>query len=236
MPSLGTADFYGKDFVPFNSYYGSGSNATTTSAGNWTEIQTSTTDDFYPINMPASSDGIPVEVGYGPAGAERAVAQWLTCYPFPFPGNLVPRGSRLVVKAASGAFHCGVVGIKASAWGPDPVVDYSRRKLVVPNTALTTIGSNTTIVTALPYPFVLTGIRWSGASGTADVTMTIKAGRSSTEAVPIYSAEVYRPDTLGSGFIELRPRPWALSAGWTIVGNMSAGTMGIRLAGYRLDY
>lgn len=231
---------YGKEYVPWDSYHSLGGVDVTGSAGfgAWTTVSASTTYGFYVTSVSSNSTRPNVvEVGYGPAGGERTVAQCLTQIPLPNPGFLIPAGSRVAVRSVENGLY-GVNGIRADKWGPDPVVIGPVQTTACPmeSSVAVTTTVNVTLVSVLKYPFVLTHVYSKGSAGTATVGQTIYVGASGSE-VPVFTFVMGRGDNIPIGLFEVQPKVYPIPAGSRLSAkNNGSGTYNTIVMGLRLDY
>lgn len=236
---------YGKDYVPWQAHVDIGDAQTTNGngvLGSWGQITASSAYGFYPTTVAiAQKFGTAVfEIGYGPAGAERTIAAGIAGIPLATT-DFIPKGSRVAVRwstnAAAAAQHTGVSGIRGDLWGPDPTLVGPKHASVTPSLSpITATTSGVAFTSAVPYPFVLTTAYVAGLTGAATgQVVSIRVGASGSETI-VVSLDAGRPDNLGSGIYDFKPRPLPIAAGSRITGWTSFGTSTMLIAGYRLDY
>lgn len=239
---------YGANFLPWGSHLNTDGVSITGGGagvyGSWTAITLPTTFGtfgFYPTSVSVgSTTPVAVQVGYGPAGAERTVAEGITHIPFAVPGEFIPAGARMVARiTGGGALITAVEGIRADKWAPTFSATGPRQTNVVPTLAEVAVGAApyTTLVAPLLYPFILTDIYVRGTTGTANTSFAVLSVGAAGEEVPVVATGVGRGDALGRVYRTLNPPPLPFPAGSRIAAVTTGGAMTcvVMIAGLRID-
>lgn len=233
---------YGKDFLPWDSWYATSVAGSVGDDGLWYEIEESCTQSFYPMWVSSGENATPIgiEIGYGPSGSEISAGGGLTEISWPAPGRLIPKGSRVVGRifngAAGGASLSAVGGPRGDKWAPDSEWGTSRRLPVTPMDGVGSISTTyDTLVAELKYPFILTTVFHRGDSGTNSTTVTTIAVGAAGQEVPIVQIPSGRGDNAIGCTAILNPPPLPIAAGSRISGKRTNGTGNAIIAGIRLD-